>query len=148
MPGFPEKDLEPRHNRCIYTYMEKTTFLPCVDCRCFAARREARRITQAYDAALKPSGLRVTQFTMLVVLILAGPMAVGRLSGKLAADRTTLTRNLVPLVRRRLVRTTIGGDRRARIVSATPQGVHAARGALPCWRRAQAAELKLRKEEP
>jgi DNA-binding MarR family transcriptional regulator len=131
--------------------MEKA-FMPCMECRCFAARREARRITQAYDAALKPSGLRATQFTLLTVLVLAGPMKIGRLAEKLATDRTTLTRNLALLEKRGLIGMSAGGDRRATIVSISPAGLRAARAALPLWRRGQAAELKLQslksKEEP
>src|SRR5262245_37665393 len=108
-------------------------FSPCKECRCFAARREARRITQAFDAALKPSGLRVTQFTLLTVLILAGPQTVGRLAGMLAADRTTLTRNLALMEKRGLVGAGPGGDRRSRVVSISPAGLRAARSALPLW---------------
>ena len=123
------------------------TFLPCAECRCFAARREARRITHAYDGALRPSGLRATQFTMLTVLILAGPMTVGRLAEKLAADRTTLTRNLKPLEKRGLVRTESAGDRRVRLVSISAAGLRAAKAALPLWRRAQAAEVELKSND-
>ena len=122
--------------------------MPCRECRCFAARREARRITQAFDAALKPSGLRATQFTLLTVLVLAGPMTIGRLAEKLATDRTTLTRNLALLEKRGLVTTSAGGDRRATIVAIAPAGLRAARAALPLWRRGQAAELKFQSLKP
>ena len=47
-------------------------FAECLECSCFAARRAARTVTQHYERHLKPSGLRVTQFTLLALLELAG----------------------------------------------------------------------------
>ena len=66
------------------------------DCSCFNLRRAARRVTQVYDHALAPSGLKATQFTLLVVLEGADAgegIAMTRLAEKLGMDRTTLTRN-------------------------------------------------------
>ena len=38
------------------------------NCSCFNLRRAARRVTQVYDHALAPSGLKATQFALLAVL--------------------------------------------------------------------------------
>jgi len=68
-------------------------------------RRAARAVTQLYDAALRPSGLRITQFTLLQVLATAGaPVTQGALGDFLAVDSTTLSRTLRPLERAKWIR--------------------------------------------
>ncbi|HEX7780118.1 MAG TPA: MarR family winged helix-turn-helix transcriptional regulator [Vicinamibacterales bacterium] len=109
----------------------------CAGCVCFAVRRAARAITQHYDRALRPSGLRATQFTLLTVLALAGPLPVSRAAGRLGMERTTLTRNLRPLVKQGLVTLGDGDDRRIRTLTLTARGRRAAVAALPHWRHAQ-----------
>jgi DNA-binding MarR family transcriptional regulator len=114
-------------------------FRECMSCSCFAVRRAARAITQHYDRHLRPSGLRTTQFTLLAVLTLGGRLPLGRAAEQLGADRTTLTRNLRPLVDRGFVKAEPGEDRRVQVLEVTPKGVSAARAALPLWREAQRA---------
>lgn len=109
----------------------------CAGCLCFAVRRAARAITQHYDRALRPTGLRATQFTLLTVLALAGPLPVSRAAGRLGMERTTLTRNLRPLVRQGLVTLGDGDDRRIRTLTLTAKGRRAVVAALPHWRQAQ-----------
>src|SRR5919106_5706929 len=91
-------------------------FSECQDCVCFAVRRAARAITQHYDRELRPAGLRVTQFSVLAVLSHGEPRPVNRVASRLGMDRTTLTRNLRPLVDRGYVTVTGGDDARVRLV--------------------------------
>jgi DNA-binding MarR family transcriptional regulator len=79
-----------------------TEFAECLACSCFAARRTARTITQHYEQHMKPTGITATQFTLLVMLALAGPQPLSRLAGQLGVERTTLTRNLRLLLSRGL----------------------------------------------
>jgi DNA-binding MarR family transcriptional regulator len=112
-------------------------FRECQDCVCFAVRRAARTITQHYDRQLRATGLRVTQFSLLAVLSHGEPRPVNRVAARLGMDRTTLTRNLRPLVERGYVTVEGGDDARVRLVQITPRGRAAAAAALPHWRRAQ-----------
>lgn len=112
-------------------------FAECLACSCFAARRTARAITRHYDQHLKPTGLTVTQFTLLVLLSLGGPQPLSRFAGQLGVERTTLTRNLRTLETRGWVTESATGDRRVRLLSITRRGIAAARAALPHWREAQ-----------
>jgi DNA-binding MarR family transcriptional regulator len=112
-------------------------FHECADCVCFAVRRAARAITQHYDRRLRPAGLRVTQFSVLATLSHGEPRPVKRVAARLGMDRTTLTRNLRPLVERGYVKVEGGDDARVRLVQITPRGLAAAAAALPHWRRAQ-----------
>lgn len=111
----------------------------CEACACFAVRRAARVITQHYDRSLRPSGLRATQFTLLTMLALGGPLPLSRVADRLGMQRTTLTRNLHPLLTKGLVAVRHGDDRRVRTILITAKGRRAAVAALPQWRRAQRA---------
>jgi DNA-binding MarR family transcriptional regulator len=64
-----------------------------------------------------------------------------RLADLLGLERTTLTRNLRPLIRDGFVRVDEGEDRRVRKVAITPAGEEAARRAYPFWKKAQDAAL-------
>ena len=108
--------------------------VPCVG---FNTRRATRLVTQFYDRALAPAGLRSTQFSLLSVLALVPALNMGDLAGILAMDRTTLTRNLQPLLKRGWARAQRGADRRARMVQITPAGRNKLHGAQPLWEEAQ-----------
>lgn len=107
-------------------------------CACFNLRKAARAVTQLYDEALRPAGLRATQFTLLVSLRMRGRVAVTDLAEAAVMDRTTLTRNLQVLQKRGLLRFRPGEDRRVREVSLTARGHAALVRAYPLWERAQA----------
>jgi DNA-binding MarR family transcriptional regulator len=107
-------------------------------CACNQLRRTARAVTRLYDEALRPSGLRITQFTLLVAVAMGEPVPITRLADALSLDRTTLARDLEPLTGRGLVEITAGEDRRMRVVRLTRQGREALGRAYPLWRRAQA----------
>jgi DNA-binding MarR family transcriptional regulator len=79
-----------------------------------AARRG--RLTQLYDDLMAPSGLRVTQFSLLGTLATHGPARMSDLARRLLLDRTALSRTLDPLVERGLVAITPGRDARTREV--------------------------------
>ena len=107
-------------------------------CVCFSLRKAARAATQVYDKALEPSGLRVTQFTLMVALSLSEGLTLSQVAERLVMDRTTLTRNVTPLERDGLVMSDRGPDRRERYLRLTAAGRRALARALPLWRRAQA----------
>jgi DNA-binding MarR family transcriptional regulator len=107
-------------------------------CACRNLRRTARAVTQLYDQTLRPSGLRITQFTLLVAVALGEPVPITRLAEALDLDRTTLARDLKPLTERGLVELTAGEDRRMRMVRLTGQGRKALGRAYPLWQQAQA----------
>ena len=108
------------------------------NCTCFGLRKAARAVTQMYDQALKPTGLRTTQFSLLAVTERVGPRGMAELAEQLVMDRTTLTRNLKPLLDRGLLESVAGTDRRRRPIVITAKGRAALAGALPHWREAQA----------
>ncbi|MDR3535743.1 MAG: MarR family transcriptional regulator [Acetobacteraceae bacterium] len=112
---------------------------PDPPCACTLLRRASRAVSAAYDTALAPSGLRITQFSVLRTLARLGPLPISRLAAEAALDRSTMGRNLDPLERRGLVRLQVGEtDQRERVAHLTPAGEAAIEAALPHWRVAQA----------
>ena len=102
-------------------------------CACFNLRKAARTVTQLYDDALRPTGLRATQLPILGVLFAHSPMTVHELSEATAIDRTTLTRSLKPLEREGLIHSRPGGDRRVRELLLTSKGKVRLERAYPVW---------------
>ena len=123
--------------------MSATTDTPQA-CLCFNLRKAARAVTQLYDAALEPAGLRATQFSLLAVLDGRGgrdALTITDLARAMVMDRTTLTRNLGPIEKRGLVAIAPGDDRRTREVSLTRRGRQTLTRATPRWRHAQTRML-------
>ena len=110
-------------------------------CTCFKLRSLARRVTQLYDQALAPAGLTVTQFSVIGHARRrdgAAAPTVSELAQALAADRTTLTRNLKPLVDKGFLKVGSGADARSKAVCVTSEGETVYQAARPMWKLAQA----------
>lgn len=111
--------------------------LPATACYCSSLRQASRYVTSFYDQMLSGSGLRVTQFAILSRLR-GRPASVSRLAQGMVMDRTTLARNLQPLLRAELVAVRPSEqDRRERVVELTDSGRAKVEEMLPAWRRAQ-----------
>lgn len=109
------------------------------NCTCFSLRKAARVVTQLFDKMMIPSGLLVTQFTILGVVAGMKESTMNQLAQYLVMDRTTLTRNLKPLEREGLIQINPGLDKRTRLISLTQKGARALENALPFWEQAQAS---------
>jgi len=111
---------------------------PAQGCVCFNIRKSARAITQLYEEALRPTGLRATQFTLLVATRVLGTATISGLAKGLVMDRTTLTRNMKPLEKQGFIRIMPGNeDRREREVTLTLAGQEILSEALPLWKTVQ-----------
>ena len=108
-----------------------------LDCTCFRIRSAARRVTQIYSKHLASTGLKISQFSLLGFVTAQGPVSIGRLSDLLATDRTTLTRNLGPLLKDGLIERAQSGDKRCHELVATPAGRALFKRALPLWAAAE-----------
>jgi DNA-binding MarR family transcriptional regulator len=106
-------------------------------CACSRLRRATRAITQLYDDALAPVGLRVTQLSLLRTLQRRGRLRIGELAAQNLLDRTALSRNLDPLAARKLVAIVPGRDARTREVTLTRQGEAIISAAEPHWQKVQ-----------
>jgi DNA-binding MarR family transcriptional regulator len=107
-------------------------------CNCTALRKATRRISQLYDAALAPSGLKTTQRAILAQLGRSEPATVGVLAEALVMDAGALAHTLKPLERDRLVAVSVDpDDRRNRLISLTQQGRAKLAETDALWAKAQ-----------
>ena len=109
-------------------------------CNATALRKASRRVTQLYDAALGPTGLRSTQFAILWELSnrSTDPPTLAELADALATDRSSLGHNLRPLERDGLIVLREGAaDRRQRYIALTSKGKTKLREGLRLWQAAQ-----------
>ena len=105
-------------------------------CTCARLRKLSRRVTRVYDAHLAQAGIKTTQYSLLTNAARA-PRTVTDLAAEMGMDRTTLTRNLRPLVASGWVRLDVGKDPRSRIVEVTARGLAARKAASAQWKKAQ-----------
>jgi hypothetical protein len=90
--------------------------IPALPCMCANLRRASRALTQIYDEALRPLGLRTTQFTVL----------------------QAFTRTLAIMSRHCWIAKRYGKDRRERRLSLTKSGEAQLNRATPSWEKVQA----------
>ena len=105
-------------------------------CGSFNFRRTARAVTRLYDMALQESGIRSTQFAILVGIAKNQPVSVGALGDLLVIDSTTLTRSLRLLKKEGLIAISNRAARRQRFLTITAKGEHMLARSLPAWRKA------------
>ena len=108
------------------------------ECTCLAVRQAARHISQFYDQHLAPAGLRTAQYSILARLKRLGPMTINALAEELVMDRTTLGRNILPLVREGLLSVAPGRtDRRSKELRLTKAGIERLGVARKAWSQVQ-----------
>jgi DNA-binding MarR family transcriptional regulator len=105
---------------------------------CLAARLRLlnRVVTNLYDAALRPHGLRVSQMNILVVIAVGGPLRAVDAARRLRLETSTLSRDLERLIDRGWVRSSPGKGRALRL-EVTPAGRSLLATVVADWRKAQ-----------
>lgn len=109
---------------------------PALSCTCFKLRKLARTVSRLYDQHLAAVGLKTTQYSLLKN-VAREALPVAELAARVAVERTTLTRNLKPLIDARWVALMAGPDSRQRIVTITSAGRDKIMQAAHAWRSAQ-----------
>jgi DNA-binding MarR family transcriptional regulator len=107
------------------------------NCTCFNLRKATRALTQIYDEALRPIGLGANQVAILSVVEATGTVGMSDLAQNLVMDRTTLTRNLKPLLDAGYLTSSEGKDRRRRLIALTQKGKRVLTDAVPLWQDVQ-----------
>ncbi len=112
-------------------------------CVCATLRKASRAVSQMFDAALRPSGLRATQFHILAEVSGAGETTITQLTKRMVMDQTTLTRSIAILERDGLIRAVAKADARLKALQLTAKGSEALGRAQPLWAAAQESMVKL-----
>jgi DNA-binding MarR family transcriptional regulator len=115
--------------------------MPRNACTCGSLRKASRRVSQFYDAALAPVGIKSTQFSILAEVdrgSVEGPVTMRDLATAMVMDRSTLGHNLKPLERDDLVTLRLSADdRRKRYVELTKRGRLVLRKSRRLWQHAE-----------
>lgn len=107
-------------------------------CHCANLRRATRAVSRHYDLRLAPTGLAITQYSLLRTLSRLQPATASALGAAMGLDRTTLVRNLKVLAGRGFVADSPSAvDKRSRELRLTEAGRLAMESAEPLWRAAQ-----------
>jgi DNA-binding MarR family transcriptional regulator len=110
-------------------------------CTCGSLRKASRRVSQFYDLALAPVGIKSTQFSILSEVergSTRGSVTMCELATAMVMDRSTLGHNLRPLQRDDLVALRLSPlDRRKRYVELTRKGKSVLRRSRRLWGRAE-----------
>jgi DNA-binding MarR family transcriptional regulator len=126
--------------------------LPRAACTCGSLRKASRRISQFYDTALAPVGIKSTQFSILAEVergSVNGPVMMCELASAMVMDRSTLGHNLRPLARDELLVLRLApDDRRKRYVELTKKGRALLRQARRLWKRAEGHFEKIFGKQP
>ncbi|MGA7223789.1 MAG: MarR family winged helix-turn-helix transcriptional regulator [Candidatus Acidiferrales bacterium] len=129
--------LQPEYMYMHLSGMSDRPTLPNLPCLCASFRRASRALTQAYEVAIRPLGIRATQLTILQVLARAGDLPQGKLGEILAMDSTSLTRTLAIMKRHGWIAYRRGEDRRERWAGLAPAGKAQLRRVEPAWEKVQ-----------
>jgi DNA-binding MarR family transcriptional regulator len=120
----------------------------CIDTiarTCIAVRLRLlnRVVTNLYDEALRPLGLKVSQLNILIATAKLGLARPAQVCEILQLDASTLSRNIKPLQTHGWLEVVPGDDARTQSFRLTPQGRRLIEKAVPAWQEAQrqAAEL-------
>jgi DNA-binding MarR family transcriptional regulator len=107
-------------------------------CLCAVVRKTGRVLTRKYDRHLRPSGLKVTQYSMLANIIRNPGIAVSELARVLFMDQTTVTRNLRVLEKSGYVHLEAEEtDYRVKRILVSDVGMTKMNEARPLWEKAQ-----------
>ena len=106
-------------------------------CVCFNLRKASRAVTALYEEAMRSTGLRATQLSMLGAASAFGPVTITQLAEGLVIDRTTLTRNVTLLQKKGLLAVEPGADKRERRIAITAHGRRLMSSAYPLWKDVQ-----------
>jgi DNA-binding MarR family transcriptional regulator len=114
------------------------TDLEAIGKACFAlhARMTARILSRAYDAALRPLGLSLPQFSVLGVIGHGTTLSETALADRLGLERTTLVRNLKVLEEKRWIEP-VPAEGRGLQHRLTPEGRDVLAAAIPLWCQVQ-----------
>lgn len=110
---------------------------PLSSCHCINARRISGLISELYDRSLKPTGLTISQYSLLRNLEHSPDSSISELAAQMGLDRTTLARNLKPLMERGLICDMAEPNRRNRKLALTEAGQSLLDQGKLLWENAQ-----------
>lgn len=110
------------------------------NCLALRTRRLGRQVTRLYEEALRDVPVTAPQMTLLVAIVLEGPVPASKLGAALELEKSTLSRNLDRMIEQGWI--SAARDGRARVLSATAVGRRMMQRIHPRWVDAQRAAVE------
>lgn len=107
------------------------------DCMCLSIRKASRNITQAYNEEFQGLEINITQFSVLAILAGTGKQTITKVANQLGSERTTVTRAIAILEKKKLINIVLGADKRERLLAISKKGTEILDLARPRWKSAQ-----------
>ena len=107
------------------------------DCMCLSIRKASRNITQVYNDEFKGLGINITQFSVLAILAGTGKQTITKVAHQLGSERTTVTRAIAILEKKKFINIVLGADKRERLLAISKKGIEILDLARPHWKSAQ-----------
>lgn len=107
--------------------------------RCVAnqVRQLNRSLSRIYDEQLRPHGLKISQFTILVAIANLGEVTPQTISSTLSLERSTLSRGLERLIQKGWLTANYSNKKRIQTVAVTEAGKKQIAEASRAWSKAQ-----------
>ena len=108
------------------------------ECIAVRIRLLNRTVTNIFDEALRPLGVKVSQLNVLMVVAKRGPISPGDLARFMNMEKSTLSRNAERMRTRGWLKVSEGDSGRKQILELGPAGRKLIEKSLPFWKKAQA----------
>ncbi len=123
--------------------MKKDTLTRTVEtiasgCLAVRIRLLNRTVTNIFDDALRPLGVKVSQLNVLMVVAKRGPMSPGEVARRLNMEKSTLSRNVDRMRARGWLKVSQGDSGRKQVLELGSAGRKLIEKSLPFWKKAQA----------
>lgn len=106
-------------------------------CHCITMRRATSAITDYYDRVLVGMGVSTSQFSLLINLSRLGEASTSELAEYVNLERSTLVRNLKPLMEKDLIIDLAKKGTRNHRFTLSAEGQEMVQKCLPAWEQAQ-----------
>ncbi len=122
--------------------MSNDTFTSTIDTiasECLAVRIRLlnRTVTNIFDDALRPLGVKVSQLNVLMVVAKRGPISPGGVARRLNLEKSTVSRNVDRMRTRGWLKVSEGDSGRKQILEIGTAGRKLIEKSLPFWKKAQ-----------
>ncbi len=108
------------------------------ECLAVRIRLLNRTMTNIFDEALRPLGVKVSQLNVLMVVAKRGPSSPGDVARRLNMEKSTLSRNVDRMRTRGWLNVSPGDSGRKQVLELGPPGRKLIEKSLPLWKKAQA----------
>ena len=117
------------------------------ECIAYRVRFLNRVITNIYDRALQPLGIKINQANILTMLSLYDHASSTDIARVLSMEKSTVSRTVDRLRKNGWINITGNGDGPSQVISVTPQGRKLMAAAHTQWKKAQKQAAELLGEE-